>query len=151
MKKVFVLVSLLIFGLNAHAALNKWVDAEGKVHYSDTLPPEAESPETVRNMSGKGQSEAPVSYSTKSIAEREADLKKSKQESEEKAQKNAQTEAKAAARKKNCGIARDNVRTLEESSRIVTYDEKGEKVYMEDAERAQKLEDARKSVSESCD
>jgi hypothetical protein len=45
---------------------------------------------------------------------------------------------------------RDNLRTLQESTRIVAYDEKGEKIYLDDAAREQRLNDARKELSASC-
>ena len=149
MKRLLPLFVLALIGLNAHAGLNKWVDAEGKVHYSDTPPPEVKT-ETVRNISGKGQSEAPVSYSQKSIAEREADYKKSKLEKEEAAQKKSQQNAEADAKKQNCEAARQNARSLEEGGRIFSYDEKGERKYLDDDARAKRLEEARKTISANC-
>lgn len=149
MKRLLPLIALALIGLNAHAGLNKWVDAEGKVHYSDTPPPDVKT-ESVRNISRKGQSEAPVNYSPKSIAEREADYKKSKLEKEESAQKQAQQDAKAETKKNNCEAARHNARAIEEGSRIVTYDEKGEKTYLNDDARAQRLEEAREAINSNC-
>jgi hypothetical protein len=149
MKPYFVIIALSLIGLNAHAGLNKWVDAEGKVHYSDSPPPEVKV-QTVPNISGKGQTEAPASYSPKSYAEREAELKKSKLEKEETAQKKAQQDAQAETKKRNCDAARQNARSLEEGGRIFTYDEKGERTYMEDGARAQRLDEARKAISTNC-
>ena len=89
MKRYFTIITLsLLISLNAHAALNKWVDADGKVHYSDTPPPDVTT-ETVRNIAGKDQADAPAAYSPKSVAEREAEMKKSKQAKDEAAQKQA--------------------------------------------------------------
>ena len=149
MKSCFALVVLTFIGLNAHAGVNKWVDAEGKVHYSDAPPPEVQT-QTVRNISGKGQTEAPASYSPKSYSEREAEMKKSKLEKEEASKKTAQQEADAKAKQSNCEAARQNVRSLEAGGRIVTYDANGERNYMEDDARAQRLEEAQKSVSDYC-
>lgn len=149
MKRSFTLVSLILISLNSHAGLNKWVDAEGKVHYSDTPPPEVKT-QSVRNISGAGQPEAPASYSPKSIAEREADLKKSKLEKEEAAQKRAQENANAEIKKRNCEAARNNQRAIEEGSRITSYDEKGERIYLDDDARAQRLEEARKAIAANC-
>ena len=33
MKRSFVIIALSLLSLNAYAGLNKWVDADGKVHY----------------------------------------------------------------------------------------------------------------------
>ncbi len=151
MRRYIAIIALAMGSVTtAHAALHKWVDAEGKVHYSDTAPPDTNA-QSVRNMSGKGQTEAPASYSPKSVAEREAEMKKAKQEKEEASQKKAQDQANAEARKRNCEAARENVRTLEESGRIVTSDASGERSYMDDETRAKRLEEARKTISTSCD
>jgi len=126
------------------------VDAEGKVHYSDSPPPEATTAQSVRDFSGKGQQEAPASYSTKTIAEREAEMKKARKEKDEAAQNKAQQDAIAETRKRNCTSARANVRALEESARIVTYDANGERTYLDDAAREKRLEEARAAVNENC-
>jgi hypothetical protein len=149
MKLCFSIIVLSLIGLNAHAGVNKWVDPEGKVHYSDAPPPEAKT-ETVRNTSGKGQTEAPASYSPKSYSEREAEMKKSKLEKEEAAQKKAQEETNTKAKQANCEAARQNVRSLEAGGRIVTYDANGERTYMEDDARTQRLEEAQGAVSKYC-
>jgi len=149
MKRLFFVFALSIMSLNAGAALNKWVDAEGKVHYSDTPPPDVAT-ETVRNIAGKERAEAPATHPPKSLAEREAEMKKSKQAKDEAAQKQAQKDAEAETRKKNCAAARENAQSLEQSPRIVTYDANGERSFMDDATRAQRLEDARKTISSDC-
>jgi hypothetical protein len=151
MKHCLAVIALFVFSLTAHAGLNKWVDADGKVHYSDTPPPENVKTETVRNIAGKGQAEAPATYSSKSYAEREAELKKSKQTKEEAATKKAQEEAEAETKKRNCTASQNNLRMLQETSRIVTYDANGGKVYLDEAAREQRLNEARKNISTYCD
>ena len=150
MKRYFAIIALSILTLNAHAALNKWVDAEGKVHYSDTPPPDVAT-ETVRNIAGKAKTDAPADHAPKSVAEREAEMRKAKQAKDEAAQKQAQKDAEAEAKKKNCAAARENAQALEQSPRIVTYDANGDRSFMDDAARAQRLEEARKTISSSCD
>ena len=150
MKRYLSILGIALISLNAHAGLSKWVDAEGKVHYSDTVPPEATQLQTVRNIAGKGQGDAPSGYSPKSLAEREADLKKSKQAKEAAADKQAQQNTQAEAKSRNCEAARQNAKTIEDGMRIVTYDSKGERVIMDDETRAKKLEEARQTISANC-
>ena len=149
MKHSFVIIALSLLSLNAYAALNKWVDADGKVHYSDIVPPDV-STQSVRNIAGKGEENAPASYTPKSLAEREAELKKSTLEKEEAAKKKAQQEAQAVAKKSNCNAARENVQTLEHSPSIFTYNANGERTYLDETARAQRLEEARKAISSDC-
>ena len=149
MKRYFTIITLALISFNVHAELNKWVDADGKVHYSDTPPPEVAA-KSVRTFAGKDQTEAPASYTPKSLAEREAEMKKAKQAKEDAAKSKAEEDARADAKKRNCEGARQNAKSLEEGGRIYTYDEKGERSYMDDAARAQRLEEARKAISANC-
>jgi len=143
------ILAFFTFSLNAYAGLNKWVDAQGNVHYSDA-PPQNVKTQTVPNIAGTGQAAAPVTYSSKSYVEREAELKKSKQEKSEAGEKKAQQEAQAEEKQRNCTTAQQNMRMLEEGTRIVTYDANGEKTYLDDTAREQRMNDARKAVSSNC-
>lgn len=149
MRAIFIVVAAAFFSLNAQAGLNKWVDAQGNVHYSDA-PPQNVKTQNVPNIAGKGQAAAPATYSSKSYVEREAELKKSKQEKTEANEKKAQQEAQAEEKKRNCAAAQQNLRVLEEGTRIATYDANGEKTYLDDAAREQRLIDTRKAVSNNC-
>jgi len=148
MRAIFIL-TITIFSLNAHAGLNKWVDAQGNVHYSDKVPQNVKV-QSVPNIAGTGQAAAPATYSSKSYAEREAELKKSKQEKTEASEKKAQKEAQAEEKKRNCVAAQNNLRMLEEGTRIMTYDANGEKTYLDDAAREQRLSESRQAVASNC-
>ncbi len=148
MKRYFTIITLALISFSVHAELSKWVDADGKVHYSDTPPPEVTT-KSVRNIAGKEQADAPASYAPKSLAEREAEIRKSKQTREDASKKKAEEDAKVDTKKRNCEAARQNARTLEDG-RVVTYDANGERKFMEDSELAQRLEEARKAISTNC-
>ncbi len=150
MKYHLVIIALALTSLNAHAGLNKWVDADGVVHYSDTVPPGITKSETVRSMAGKGQANAPATQAPKSLAEREAELRKTKEAKDEAAKKQAQQDEAAAAKKKNCEAAREYARSLQEGTRMITYDANGERSYMDDDARAKALDDANKAISANC-
>lgn len=149
MKAILVFISLAFFSFCAQAALNKWVDAQGNVHYSDEVPQNVKT-QRVPNIAGTGQPAAPATYSSKSYAEREAELKKSKQEKTEADEKAAQQAAQAETKKYNCTAAQQNLRALEEGARVFNYDANGEKVYLDDSAREQRLSEARKAASDHC-
>lgn len=150
MKPAVILLLLSCFSLSAHAALNKWVDENGKVHYSDT-PPANATVETVRNITGKDQKDAATNYSPKNYAEREAELRKARQGKADAAAKAAEETARGEERQRNCLAARENLRALEEGTRLVVYDENGVRRYLDDAERAQRLNSAQAAVKANCD
>lgn len=151
MKLNFAVVALSLFSLTAHAGLNKWVDAEGKIHYSDAPPPDNVKAEAVRNIAGKGQAEAPATYSTKTYAEREAEMKKNKLAKEEAEAKRSREQADLAGRKQNCAASQQNLRALQDGGRMVTYDAKGEKSYLDDAARELRIKEAQKNIGAYCD
>ena len=150
MKRFLAIVTLSLLSLNAHAGLIKWVDSEGKVHYSDTPPNQDTTTQAVPNFIGKDQAGTSPGYTPKSYAEREAEMKKAKLAKDEAEQKKAQQKAQEDAKKSNCAAARENARILEESPRVVTYDANGERSFMDDSARAQRLEEARKVISDNC-
>jgi hypothetical protein len=150
MKPYFPILILVLMSFNVQAKVHKWVDADGAIHYSDTGPGEDTETQGVRNVTGKDQAGATTAVAPKSIAEREAELRKAKLSKEEANQKKAAQDKQDEAKKSNCAAARDNSRVLEESPRIATYDANGERSLMDDSTRAQKLEEARKAVSENC-
>ncbi|MEQ1533051.1 MAG: DUF4124 domain-containing protein [Sideroxydans sp.] len=151
MKFTTLIISLLLLCTPAHAALNKWVDEKGAVHYSDTVPPDVNKANVVHSMTGKGQLEAPVSSSPKTVAEREVELKKSRKEKEDSAAKKEQEDKRTAERAHNCLVAQQNLRGLEEGGRVVTYDAKGERTFLDDATREQRISEARSAASSMCD
>lgn len=139
-------VLLFLLSVSAHGALNKWVDAEGNVHYSDEPPPP-----DVKAQALAVPSAARGAHAQKTVAEREAEWKKSKKAEEEAAQKAAQQQEISQAKQKNCAGAQSNLKTLESSSPIATYNDKGERVNMDDAARRKNIEDARKQIGIYCD
>jgi hypothetical protein len=148
-----IVISIFIFGLfsvSSHAALIKWTDKSGMVHYSDTLPPDVNKTEAIRSNLGKGQASAPAAFSSKSVSEREAEIKKSKLEKSEAGEKQAQKDAESETKRHNCIAAQQNLRAFEDGTRMFTYDANGEKVFLDDAAREQRMNDARKTVSLNC-
>jgi hypothetical protein len=140
--------ALALTSLFAHAQYS-WLDDKGLRVFSDHPPPPGTPPgrilKTPRGLEPRAQAQdaapAPADKELefrKRTAQREADEKKAAQEAENK-----------AARAENCDAARENERTLSSGIRVSRVDEKGEKVFLTDEERAQRLERARKTLT-SC-
>jgi hypothetical protein len=104
----------------------------------------------VQNFTGKSQADAPAGYSPKTVAEREAEMKKSKQAKADASQKKAEQDNITETKSRNCEAARQNVRSLEEGVRITAYDAKGERTVMDDETRAKKLEESRQAITSNC-
>ena len=146
MKSCLIILLLGVSGLNAQAGVNKWVDENNRVHYSDQPAP-ANVKATPVLIPAVPASGVPAQ---KTVAEREAELRKAQNAREEEEKKTARQQQDDQAKQKYCEGARIDLKTLENSSRISTYDSKGELVYMDDAARNQRIEEARKGISTHC-
>lgn len=139
-----------------------WLNEKGVKQYSDVPPPASvpnnrilKSPGGVPRAdsaaqadAGAGNSEAEQKPAGKSIAEQNAEFEKRRAEQAEKDKKAAEEAKKAAARKKNCALARDYNRALTSGQRISRLNAAGERVYMNDEERAQEERDNQRSLAD---
>ena len=138
-------ICLLLLSFSAYGALSKWVDADGKVHYSDEPPPVNVKAKKLTTPAAASGVPAQKTY-----AEREAEWRKAQKGKEEAAQKAAQQQENEFSKQKNCAGAKANLKTFESNSPITTYNDKGESVLMDDAARRQGIEEARKQISAYC-
>ncbi|HUW26012.1 MAG TPA: DUF4124 domain-containing protein [Gallionella sp.] len=155
--KKFLLILLMFASASALAGLNKWVDADGKVHYSDQPPPANVKATVLRSSSDAtgsaatgetAASSAPAAPRT--FAEREAELKKAQQAKQEAADKVAQEQAEVDARKESCIAAQKNLSLLQEGMRMVEVDAHGERYYLNDQQRQQRIVKAQQDISTYC-
>ena len=146
------LVFLLVLACtNSFAAISKWVDSDGQVHYSDQAPPSDVRQKTLRTADETGDTQdASGVAAPKTLAEREADLKKAEIAKKEAAAKAAQQQAAAAAEQANCTNARQNLSTLQSGIRIMETDANGQPGYMDDSQRAQRVAKAQSDISTYC-
>lgn len=155
MYRIVLLVAALAFGAAAHAQQFKWVDKNGRVQYGDVPPP------GVKATPLKGPAAAPsrpAAAATKDAAAKGAEkaltpeeaFRKRQEDQRKAAEKAAAAEQEKVAKKQNCDRAQAQLRDLESGMRIARSNEKGERIFLDDAQRARETEDARKSVAEWC-
>lgn len=151
MRPRFLLVlSAVGLSLAANAEqVHKWVDAEGKVHYSDQPAPDKSKDKTL-TITTKPLSGANEKPATQGLAEKEQEFRKRKAAEAEAKAKQEKSDAEAKKKAQNCEQARNNLRTVQEGGRIVRYNEAGEREYLDDTGRQQAIVDAQKSVEEWC-
>jgi hypothetical protein len=142
----------------------KWRDRNG-VQYSDLPPPpgvtEADVLQrppgtTLRNAPAAPAAAPPASAPSlpPKAAEPELEAKKRKADEEEASKKKAAAAAEetrlAADKADNCTRAQSQLRNLEGGTRLSQINEKGERVFMEDPERAQETKRTKEIVAASC-
>lgn len=151
MRKV-LLILVMLASTNALAAISKWVDDQGQVHYSDQPPPPGAQVETLHSGTDNeaGPDATSASAAPKTIAEQEADLKKAQREKKAAAEKAAQKQAVENARKDSCNTAQENLRTLQSGMRMVEINANGERSYLDDNQRQQRVDKAQQDISTYC-
>lgn len=147
MKRSVLLLLGLLASLAAQAQIYQYKDAAGKTVYSDQPPVGGTT--KARTVAG----ETPAgngSAAPKSTADRELDFKKRQQEQKEAANKSQKEAADKAARKEDCAKAQRQLQVFESGERVASRDEKGERFFLSDDQRAAELERTRKFVAEAC-
>lgn len=156
----YLLISLMLVSAHAFAELNKWVDADGRVHYSDVPPPPDASTKTLRTtpaIMGSKTGETPTSgeastasSTPKTTAEREVELKKAQQAKKEAADKAAKKQADAEANKTHCANLQKDLRALQDGIRMVELDADGNQSYIDDEQRQQRIAKTQRDIGASC-
>ena len=144
MKRALMIALALAFAPLASAQLYKHVGKDGKVTYSDQPPANADA-KTI-NVPRGGPATAPA----KSYVEQEKDLDKKRKESREKQGKADEKAAQAKQEEERCATLRQAHQMYQEGGRIYKTDEKGERVFMSDAEIEAARAKSRREMDEAC-
>jgi hypothetical protein len=151
---------LMLFTHLAHAQY-AWVDEKGVRHYSDRPPPPSTPAAKILKSPQKQNAEpqeaepaaAPADMqkvgTRPTLAEREADFRKRAQEQAKDEKKAAEDAAAKQAQAENCASARQYKNQLESGIRVAETDEKGERAFLSDEDRAKRLAKTNKTL-EAC-
>ena len=157
MNRTLVLLIGLAFAGAAQAQIKCWTGAVGKRACGDTPPPGAKVT-TVKVPNSPGDA-APASKDAAAKdakkgpltpAEREQDYRKRQAESQKATAKADQERQDAQAKRENCERSREMLRSVDSGQRIVRTDAKGERYYLDDAQREQEAGKARQLVQQNC-
>ena len=146
MKHIALAVVVLLVATAVNAEIYQWKDKNGKTIISDKPPAENV---VVQKKVVSDPSTAGVT-APKTAADRELEFRKRQKESQEGADK-AKAEAAATTEKQeNCVRARRYLTTLESGERVSLRDDKGERYFMDDAQREQETAKAKQELQANC-
>lgn len=165
--KRFSLAMALVLGfvMPASAQLYKWVDANGKVQYSDKPPPSNIKTQKLREAprapappaasaskdgTAKEDAKDAAKSEPKSPAEREQAFRQRQAEAAKAQEKQAQEEGKARERAEYCKRAKSNLASLELGGRQARINEKGERTFLTEEQIAQETAKARQEIASGC-
>lgn len=164
MKRLFIIAFALTStaaSLGTQAQTYQWKDANGRTIISDTPGPgsskgprsnPAQVPAPAQSAGTDKATDAmrPAPPQQKSIADLNLEFKKRQQDAKEKADKDAKEQAARAENQENCERARRALTALQNGQPMALLNEKGESQLMDNSQREQELERARRFVAESC-
>lgn len=129
-----VLVSALFVPLTAGAQVYKWVDANGVTHYGERPPEKAKSKEVrLREATPRPSNEASGSSGyAATLKDREIEFRKRQALRERDETRLAEEKAQ---RDQDCRVARGEMADLRATRRMYELNDRGERVFMSDAQR----------------
>jgi|SRR5450631_667063 len=126
----------------SQAILYKWIDENGRVVYGDQPPPGAK-PEKLNTGIGPANPTA-----VRDMASKDAELRKNQQQRADDVAKTAKDESDNKKKLDQCVQARGRIKTLRNETAVYRYNEKGEKVFYEAADRERAIADNQKMMKD---
>ena len=131
----------------AWSQVYQWKDASGRTIISDTPPPaNAKVKRTNADQTGSGSAAA----SGKSLAEQEIEFRKRQLEQQDRATQEAREKELQENRRRACADVRRQLGSLQSGERISLRDDKGERYFMDDAQRAEEIRRAQSFLDGNC-
>lgn len=139
-------IAVLFGAAPAEAQVYRWVDKDGKVHYSDKKPPDAAA--TDLKIESKPTDPANAEGDLEQVRASNA---RAEVEAEQRAEVERQRKAHDARRASQCADWRARQNVLDRVNRVVTVDAAGKETYLTDAQAEAQRAEARAKVAELCD
>ncbi len=136
----------LLFALAAQAQIYQWQDENNRTVISD-LPPTGK----VRQQR-KIEAETPATAGEAgtATADREMEFRRRQKASREAAEKAEKEQRASAQKQENCEASRRAFQVLESGERVVMLDSRGERYFLDDAQREHEIIRARQVVQVNC-
>ncbi len=146
MKRFALTVAALLAATAVNAQIYQWKDENGKTIISD------KPPVGFARQPRKIEADPSVASSSpqKTAADRELEFRKRQKESQENTEKANKEQSASAEKKENCESIRRHLQALESGERIGMRDDKGERYFMEDAQREQEIAKVRQTMQTNC-
>ena len=135
-----------------------WKDGKGQLHASDQPPPRdipdkdvIRRPAVTRALPTAIPASAPARpLAASAPVDPELQQRRARAEQEAKARAQAEEQRLASQRAENCQRARAHLATLDSGARLVRIDQRGERLVVDDAARAQEAAQARSLINSDC-
>ena len=150
------IVASLVLASGPATAQWIWKDEAGQVIASDQPPPPDTPPSRIvkqpraRAANAPAAPKAPPVDAQKSLADRDLEARQQEKANADAAKKAADDAARAQAMQDNCRAIRGNVAALQAGGRAARFNEKGEKVYIDDNQRQDEINKQQAQAAQYC-
>lgn len=148
MLRSFAFVAALTLSAVASAAVYKWVDPDGRVHYSDRPP--SDQALIVNIVSQPTDHERVAARTSSEQKQRDTTTQQDRNQKADQTNAQAVNTDVAKSRAKQCDEAKERYRVAVDSHKIYKLGTSGERQYLNDAEISQARLNARRELDESC-
>ena len=146
--RVAAVLCLMAVSLGASADVYKWVDTQGRVHYSDR--PDAQNAERVAVASRRSNPEMIAERTGAENAQRQQANAQAAAQGREQATTQAVQKDLAKTRETQCKDAKEQYRVAIESQKLYRVGKDGERQYLTSAEIDEARMNARRAMDEVC-
>ena len=155
-KQVWVLAAVAtIFAASAGSEIHKWIDKDGKVHYSDSPPSDVETELIKPPPAPSGDDIFRTQVRTDLLIDQQKvnrdQRSREREEREEKSLQRAIAAQQVVEREKLCIRGRQNLYELRTCSPVFFIGARGERVFVDDEFRQSEIEEMKRIIAANCD
>lgn len=150
MARLLLLIVLAGLSPAGWGQVYKWVDEKGVTHYTETPPPDGKGQKIKVSPRSADPDAAKANPGAKSWQEQEIEFRQRRVEAEEAARKQEANAIRERAVRRACVAARADLENLRMQRPIVRIDERGERRYIEDKERAELIRRTEQAIQRDC-
>lgn len=145
MKTPLLLLMMLVFSGNAAAAMYKWVDEDGNVHYTQTPPPaDVRQAETI-----KPPPDVNTDKARKDLEQEQELVDKIREQRLETKEEERLAQKEREQKEANCKMARDRLASYTQP-RVRYTGEDGNRYYFTEEERQEQIQKSKDMIDEFC-
>ncbi|MCM8613811.1 DUF4124 domain-containing protein [Accumulibacter sp.] len=155
--QALLFVLLIATTAASRSEVYKWVDEKGVTHFSE-LPPPGQAAARPRQQPAAPQQPLPTSATggddlrpaAKTWQQKETEFRQRQIERDAAARKQEEREEAAKRRQHDCMLARKSLEDLQNANAVSRYDQQGQRVYLDDGERAKLIQHRRQEIEARC-
>lgn len=144
------LIAGIVVCTTAQAAIYRWVDDQGVVHYTETPPP-AGNQDRGQRMRTLGAPTGAVEQGRQRSEAVKQQLEAIQTQRQETTKEQAQQQAEATRRASSCSAARENLAKLQIQTNRRVRDAEGNVTVMTEEERAKHIDEAHQVIEKNCE